>query len=142
MRVRSASVFVGPDDGTYASLPDISQGSRIAAATNAIVFSRTNMANKFQKILFTTSVKEAQEHYGSRKHFEKFESGPDQNLILTDTERDFIEQRDTFYMATAAGGQPYIQHRGGPLGFLKVLDGKHLDTPIFAAICSISASVI
>ena len=84
------------------------------------------MANKFQRILFTSSVKEAQEHYGSRRHFEKFDGGPDQNLILTDAERDFIEQRDTFYMATAAGGQPYIQHRGGPPGFLKVLDGKTL----------------
>ena len=49
------------------------------------------MANKFQNILFTTSVKEAQEHYGSRKHFEKFESGPDHNLILTDIEQDFIQ---------------------------------------------------
>jgi len=85
------------------------------------------MANKFQQILFTAPVKEAQEHYGSRRHFAKLEGGPDRNVILTDAERDFIEERDGFYMATvAAPDQPYIQYRGGPAGFLKVLDDRTL----------------
>lgn len=85
------------------------------------------MPNKFHDIAFTPSVKEAQKHYGSRKHFAKFEAGADKNYLLTDAENDFIEQRDGFYMATTGEiGQPYIQFRGGPAGFLKVLDERTL----------------
>lgn len=73
---------------------------------------------------FTDSVKRAQEHYGSRRHFVKFESASAAaNPVLTDAEVDFIEQRDGFYLATVGEtGQPYIQFRGGQQGFLKVLD--------------------
>lgn len=85
------------------------------------------MPNKFHEIAFTPPVKKAQEHYGSRKHYAKFEAGPDKNFVLTDAEKDFIEQRDGFYMATAGeSGQPYIQFRGGRPGFLKVLDERTL----------------
>jgi len=85
------------------------------------------MANKFHQILFTPSVKKAQEDYGSRRHFGKLEGGPDRNVILTDAEKDFIQQTDGFYMATVAEpDQPYIQYRGGPAGFLKVLDDRTL----------------
>ena len=86
------------------------------------------MANKFYDIAFTPSVKKAQEHYGSRRRFEKIESGGrEQNSALSEPEIDFIEQRDGFYMATVGEqGQPYIQFRGGRRGFLKVLDEKTL----------------
>lgn len=85
------------------------------------------MPNKFQDIAFTPSVKQAQKHYGSRLHLAKFETGSDRNYLLTDAESDFIEQRDGFYMATVGeSGQPYIQFRGGPAGFLKVLDERTL----------------
>lgn len=85
------------------------------------------MPNKFHDIAFTSSVKRAQEHYGSRRHYAKFESGADKNILLTDAENDFIEQRDGFYMATAGeSGQPYIQFRGGPTGFLRVFDERTL----------------
>ncbi len=85
------------------------------------------MPNKFHEIAFTPSVKKAQEHYGSRKHYSKFEAGAEKNVVLTDAESDFIEQRDGFYMATVGeGGRPYIQFRGGPAGFLKVLDWQTL----------------
>ena len=85
------------------------------------------MANKFHDIAFTPSVKKAQEHYGTRRHYAKFEAGSDSNYILTEAESDFIEQRDGFYIATVGEtGQPYIQFRGGPAGFLKVLDERTL----------------
>ena len=85
------------------------------------------MANKFHDIAFTPSVKKAQEHYGTRRHYAKFEAGRDSNYILTEAESDFIEQRDGFYIATVGEtGQPYIQFRGGPAGFLKVLDERTL----------------
>ncbi len=46
---------------------------------------------------------------------------------ITDELADFIAERDSFYIATAsADGQPYIQHRGGPKGFLKVLGDRTL----------------
>lgn len=85
------------------------------------------MPNKFHDIAFTPSVKRAQEHYGTRKHYAKFEAGRNSNYLLTDAEGDFVEQRDGFYIATAGEtGQPYIQFRGGPVGFLKVLDQQTL----------------
>ena len=81
------------------------------------------MANKFQEIAFTDAVKEAQEHYGSRRHYAKFEGGSDRNDRIGDAEADFIEARDGFYLATVGeGGQPYVQFRGGNRGFLKVID--------------------
>ena len=85
------------------------------------------MANKFYDITFTPGVKAAQEHYGSRRRFEKMQSAGAHNAILTGAEIDFIEQRDGFYLATVGEqDQPYIQFRGGRRGFLKVLDEKTL----------------
>lgn len=85
------------------------------------------MSHKFFDLTFTESVKEAQEKYGSRKNYARFEGGKPDFYGLTDNERDFIEQRDGFYMATVnSEGQPYIQFRGGAKGFLKVLDDKTL----------------
>ena len=75
--------------------------------------------------MFTESVKRTQEHYGSRKNYERFEKATDEFDGLGNIEKDFIESRDGFYMATVnEEGQPYIQFRGGPAGFLKVLDDK------------------
>ena len=83
------------------------------------------MSNKFYDLTFTEDVKAAQEHYGSRRQFERMRSIGDRNAVLSDAEIDFTEQRDGFYMATdGADGQPYIQFRGGKTGFLKVLDEK------------------
>ena len=81
------------------------------------------MNNKFFETMFTQSVKTAQERYGSRKHYVKFEGKAIGIPILGNAERDFIESRDGFYIATVnEHQQPYIQFRGGPAGFLKVLD--------------------
>ena len=115
-------------------LPVVPEGEHYAAAFGAVGcrsgigrFLVRHMANKFHEIAFTPSVKQVQEHYGTRRHYAKFESGPDRNVLLTDAESDFIEKRDGFYMATVGEtGQPYIQFRGGPTGFLKVLDERTL----------------
>ena len=85
------------------------------------------MSHKFYDMTFTPSVKAAQEHYGTRRNYTRFEGGVPDFHGLSDAEDDFIEARDGFYMATVnEDGQPYIQFRGGPQGFLKVLDDRTL----------------
>jgi uncharacterized protein len=85
------------------------------------------MSHKFFDITFTPGVKKAQERYGSRRKYAKFEAGESDFLGLTEAETEFIAGRDGFYMATVGeDGQPYIQYRGGAPGFLKVLDGRTL----------------
>ena len=84
-------------------------------------------------IAFTASVKAVQQRMGSRKQYERMErSGGWESTIPKDL-ADFIGERDSLYLATAnAKGQPYIQHRGGPKGFLKVLDDRTLAFADFA----------
>ncbi len=85
------------------------------------------LSHKFYDLTFTPSVKAAQEHYGTRRNYARFEGGEPDFHGLSDAENDFIEARDGFYMATVnEDGQPYIQFRGGPRGFLKVLDDRTL----------------
>jgi predicted pyridoxine 5'-phosphate oxidase superfamily flavin-nucleotide-binding protein len=81
------------------------------------------MSHRFFDITFTPSVKAAQEQYGSRRKYARLETGGSDFFGLTDAETEFISQRDGFYMATVGeDGYPYIQFRGGPQGFLKILD--------------------
>jgi predicted pyridoxine 5'-phosphate oxidase superfamily flavin-nucleotide-binding protein len=81
------------------------------------------MAHKFAEIAFTRTVKQVQEDMGSRSGYASIETGPDRNNLLKERERTFIEARDSFYIASVSEtGWPYIQHRGGPAGFLKVID--------------------
>jgi predicted pyridoxine 5'-phosphate oxidase superfamily flavin-nucleotide-binding protein len=90
------------------------------------------MARKFAEITFTPSVKAAQERYGSRDHNQPFEEMDDAGDPLGEAEADFIEARDGFYQATVnEDGWPYVQFRGGPAGFLKVLDGRTMAYPDF-----------
>lgn len=78
-------------------------------------------------IAFTPAVKAAQEARGSRAGYEKSMSRRDWGDRVTPALAAFIAERDSFYLGTAsADGQPYIQHRGGPKGFLKVLDEQRL----------------
>ena len=91
------------------------------------------MGHKFAEIAFTDSVREVQEALGSRKAYAKFESGADSNQALGDNERAFIERRDSFYMASVSEtGWPYVQHRGGPAGFVRVLDDNRIGFADFA----------
>lgn len=85
------------------------------------------MARAFADITFTDSVKAVQQRYGSRDFNHRFEASPDRRDRITATDADFITRRDSFYQATVGeNGWPYMQHRGGPVGFLKVLDDQHL----------------
>jgi uncharacterized protein len=85
------------------------------------------MGNKFAEIAFTPKVQDLQEAMGSRKAYSKFEQGRNFNEVLGADEVAFIAARDSFYMASVSEtGWPYVQHRGGPAGFLKVLDSKTL----------------
>lgn len=80
------------------------------------------MSHQFAEIMFTDSVKAAQDQYGSRIRNERFASIAGPNNELSSREADYIAQRDTFYIATVnEDGWPYVQHRGGPPGFLRVL---------------------
>jgi len=84
------------------------------------------MAKNFGALAFTDAVKAMQEKAGSRVSYARMERD---NYVdgLTENEIDFIEQRDSFYMSSIGeNGFPYIQHRGGPKGFIKVLDAKRI----------------
>ena len=81
------------------------------------------MATAFAEIAFTPSVKAAQSRYGSREANSRFELADDPGFGMTEQEVEFIGERDSFYQATVSEtGWPYVQHRGGPKGFLKVLN--------------------
>lgn len=78
-------------------------------------------------IAFTPAVKAAQQARGSRAGYEKAMGRHDWDDRVTPVLEAFIAERDSFYLGTASSdGQPYIQHRGGPKGFLKVLDERRL----------------
>lgn len=84
------------------------------------------MTSRYLNLVFSPSVKAAQQQNGSRDTYAKRDgaSVPDR---LTDDEAQFIATRDSFYMASVgAGGWPYVQHRGGPPGFIKVLGERTL----------------
>lgn len=85
------------------------------------------MKEYISDIAFTDKVKELQKKYGSRNTYAHMEQGTGWRDTVTKQLVDFLAERDSFYMATVNGeGQPYIQHRGGPKGFLKVIDDKTL----------------
>ncbi|MDF1752767.1 MAG: pyridoxamine 5'-phosphate oxidase family protein [Verrucomicrobiales bacterium] len=82
------------------------------------------MNKNFATYTFTDSVKAAQEHYGSRKNYDGSEDDPDR-FILTPREAAIITSRDSFYLSTVGeNGWPYLQHRGGPKGFLRIINER------------------
>src|SRR5580693_9226059 len=84
------------------------------------------MAHNFGSLVFTPVVKALQERHGSRRQYARMEAGVQADRLGPD-ESGFIAEQDSFYMATVgATGWPYIQHRGGPKGFLKVIDDRTL----------------
>ncbi len=81
--------------------------------------------NSSSDVAFTPSVKAAQARKGSRPHYERMEEQGSWETRITPELTNFIEAQTSVLLATATSqGQPYIQHRGGPPGFLKVLDEK------------------
>src|ERR1700749_1179741 len=84
-------------------------------------------------VAFTEAVKAQQVAHGSRAAYAKMERGRGWATTVTPALREFLAARDSCYLATAsAAGQPYIQHRGGPRGFVRVLDEHTLGFADFA----------
>jgi len=81
------------------------------------------MPRAFAELTFTPNVRAHQERMGSAASYAKFiEGGPQQGHEIGPAEKQFIEARDGFYQSTVSEtGWPYVQFRGGPVGFLKVL---------------------
>jgi predicted pyridoxine 5'-phosphate oxidase superfamily flavin-nucleotide-binding protein len=84
------------------------------------------MAKNFAEIAFTDYVKKLQEQHGSRRGYERMEKFNNVDGLNVN-EVTFIQNRDSFYLASIGVTEfPYVQHRGGPKGFLKVLDSKRI----------------
>jgi uncharacterized protein len=78
-------------------------------------------------VAFSPAVKAIQEQRGSRAGYARMEENGGWRTVITSELKNFLAAARSFYFATAsAAGQPYIQHRGGPEGFLRVLDDKTL----------------
>src|ERR1700722_19027978 len=78
-------------------------------------------------VAFTPAVKAVQERRGSRATYRRIEEKGGWRTTVTGELKAFLAERDSAYLATAnAAGQPYIQHRGGPKGFIRVIDDKTL----------------
>ena len=91
------------------------------------------MGHQFAEFAFTDSVRDVQEMNNSRAMYSGMDEGEDHNHILTEREKTFIQARDSFYMASVSEtGWPYVQHRGGPIGFMRVLDDRTLGFADFA----------
>jgi uncharacterized protein len=78
-------------------------------------------------IAFSAAVKKVQSARGSRAAYARIEESGGFETAVTDDLRGFLRQIDTAFLATAsADGQPYVQHRGGPKGFIRALDDRTL----------------
>lgn len=84
-------------------------------------------------VAFTPTVKAVQARKGSRASYRRLEEKGGWQSRITPELADFIQSQTSIFLATAnAEGQPYIQHRGGPAGFLRVLDHKTIGFADFA----------
>jgi predicted pyridoxine 5'-phosphate oxidase superfamily flavin-nucleotide-binding protein len=85
------------------------------------------MPRQFSTIAFTPAVKAMQEKMGSRENYERFVAKGDDNNTVTPDIAQFISSMEGFYLGTiTANGYPYIQFRGGKVGFLKILNERTL----------------
>lgn len=90
------------------------------------------MGHKYAELAFTPTVREVQQDLGSRKAYAGHDEGEEHHSRLGEQEAAFIAARDSFYMATVGEtGWPYIQHRGGPPGFVRIIDEKTIAFPDF-----------
>ena len=84
-------------------------------------------------VAFTGTVKAIQSRKGSRRAYAMMEEDRPWQTVITPDLAEFIAEQTSVFLATANGeGQPYIQHRGGPAGFLRVLDEKTIAFADFA----------
>jgi len=85
------------------------------------------MSRAYSDLAFTPTVRAMQTRMGSRSSYARLDQAEDRRDALTAREAEFIHERDGFYQATVSEtGWPYVQFRGGPAGFLKVLDARTL----------------
>jgi predicted pyridoxine 5'-phosphate oxidase superfamily flavin-nucleotide-binding protein len=85
------------------------------------------MTKPSSDVAFTPAVKAIQEKRGSRQQYARMEDRGGWQTTITPDLAGFLGEVRSFYLATAsADGQPYIQHRGGPPGFLRVIDERTL----------------
>ncbi len=85
------------------------------------------MAATYLHTMFGPGARSMQETAGSRASYARMEASAGEMDMLTDREAEFIAARDSFYIASITeGGWPYIQHRGGPAGFLKRITGNRI----------------
>jgi len=83
------------------------------------------VAHRFAELAFTPEVRAAQQHYGSGAVGDRMLAAPDAQDLLGPHEISFITARDHFHLATVGSdGWPYVQFRGGPAGFVRVLDER------------------
>ena len=83
------------------------------------------MSRAYSDLAFTPTVRAMQSRMGSRASYARLDEAEDRRDALTEREAEFIHARDGFYQATVSEtGWPYVQFRGGPAGFLQVLDAK------------------
>lgn len=83
------------------------------------------MAYAFGSLVFTPTIKALQERFGSRQKYIKREESASLADPISPVEAAFLAEADSFYMASIGeGGWPYVQHRGGPRGFLRVIDER------------------
>lgn len=91
------------------------------------------MTDIYGQIAFTDAVKSVQEVFGSRHSYARARANPDRKRRLGSEEAEFIRSRDSFFLASVSEtGWPYVQYRGGPGGFLHVLNDRRLG---FADFC-------
>lgn len=84
-------------------------------------------------VAFTDTVKAIQNRKGSRSAYARMEAGGSWSRVITPDLKVEIESQTSVFLATAnRDGQPYIQHRGGPAGFLRVLDERTIGFADFA----------
>lgn len=84
-------------------------------------------------VAFTDTVKAIQSRKGSRSAYARMEAGGSWSRVITPELKEEIEAQTSVFLATSnRDGQPYIQHRGGPAGFLRVLDGQTIGFADFA----------
>src|SRR5512136_354303 len=93
----------------------------------------SNIPRIASDIAFTPTVKAIQARRGSRAAYARMEEGEGWNTTITPELAEFIAAQTSVFLGTAnATGQPYIQHRGGPPGFLRVLDERTIAFVDFA----------
>jgi len=85
------------------------------------------MAQTYLHTMFGPGARALQGAAGSRASYARMEANAGDADILTSRELDFITARDSFYMASVSeDGWPYVQHRGGPAGFLRPIGGNRI----------------